>query len=187
MLNVLHNCVLQFFLQLKLGHKEGKGLGKNQDGIIEPVEAVEQIGKRGLGYRSADLESALLKFDPSQENVSVDEEVIWLRNENKFSIDKKTLNSWLKVGPPIKSADGNSSFCDSKIIKQILSSKVIDLGEKGRSGKKRLVETYSRRTRKLIDNMCSDLPNRMKVDWSLEFANRVRWRGLIICSQSWFI
>ncbi|EFN73769.1 hypothetical protein EAG_02554, partial [Camponotus floridanus] len=33
----------------KMGYKPGKGLGKNDQGRVEPVETVIQRGRKGLG------------------------------------------------------------------------------------------------------------------------------------------
>lgn len=45
-----------FRLQAKMGYKEGMGLGKEQQGRTEIVEASNQRGRRGLGLRIRGLE-----------------------------------------------------------------------------------------------------------------------------------
>lgn len=54
----------------KMGYM-GKGLGKHEQGRIEPVEASKQKGRRGLGHHIPQLEKALDKWDPKQEVVQV--------------------------------------------------------------------------------------------------------------------
>lgn len=115
-----------FTFKWKLGHKEGRGLGKNQDGIVEPVEASKQIGKRGLGYKSIDLESALSKFDPTAESVTINEEVQWLCNCDSETLSKTTLDSWIKIGPPERGFKNHYSFCDPDTINNIMASKVVN-------------------------------------------------------------
>jgi hypothetical protein len=73
----------------KMGHQEGKGLGKDLSGIISPVEAHFQEGQCGLGYNVAnenwDLETAVISlnidtFDDSwvqQPNESTDGNENW--------------------------------------------------------------------------------------------------------------
>lgn len=54
----------------KMGYM-GKGLGKHEQGRIEPVEASKQKGRRGLGHHIPQLEKALDKWDPNDEVVQV--------------------------------------------------------------------------------------------------------------------
>ncbi|EEB15816.1 conserved hypothetical protein [Pediculus humanus corporis] len=127
----------------KLGHKEGKGLGKYQDGIIEPVEASKQIGKRGLGFKSVELESALLNFDPNKETISIDEEVIWLPNAYKDSISQEVLNSWVKTGYQDNSYN-EDLFCQAGVVSNILSSKNVlnNIGEKDLKNSRRRANPF---------------------------------------------
>ncbi|XP_072756180.1 uncharacterized protein [Anoplolepis gracilipes] len=47
--NVLHSSKIQKMMK-KMGYKPGKGLGKNDQGRVEPVETVIQRGRKGLGH-----------------------------------------------------------------------------------------------------------------------------------------
>lgn len=61
-----------FRFQAGMGFKAGSGLGKSGQGIVAPIEASMQRGRRGLGLTMPGLEPAHdLEWDPSTELVEV--------------------------------------------------------------------------------------------------------------------
>jgi hypothetical protein len=65
-------------LMSKMGHKSGTGLGKTSQGIVEPISASSQQGRRGLGHILKGLEDEIVDWDPSSETVEVKEIIDWL-------------------------------------------------------------------------------------------------------------
>lgn len=61
-----------------MGYKEGKGLGKMGQGIVEPIEAFKQEGKRGLGLKIPSLNVDTYRWNPDEEVIQVKEEYTWL-------------------------------------------------------------------------------------------------------------
>lgn len=114
----------------KMGFKKDAGLGKSNQGRVEPVVAIHQKGRRGLGLRLDDLDRIADKWDPKVEEVSMPEKYEWLNNDeadetllNDFSID--TLKSWIQRGPRKITIDNETKFCDENILKRVLESKSV--------------------------------------------------------------
>ena len=53
-----------------MGYQKGKGLGKNEQGRVDIVEASKQRGRRGLGLHFKGLDFENIEWDPDEEVVS---------------------------------------------------------------------------------------------------------------------
>lgn len=110
-----------------MGYERNKGLGISGQGIIEPVAASEQKGRRGLGLRLDSLDAAAGKFDPNKECVTLNETVNWLHNTSNGldDISRDVLVSWLKIGHRLLTIDNEDKFCDRDVLHEILNSKTV--------------------------------------------------------------
>ncbi|XP_018406289.1 PREDICTED: cap-specific mRNA (nucleoside-2'-O-)-methyltransferase 1 [Cyphomyrmex costatus] len=116
---------IQHMMQ-KMGHKVGKGLGKNDQGRVEPIEAVKQCGRRGFGHYVPGLKEASLKWNPLEEEIKVIEDIEWLSNIHSSIPFAEDINShWIKHGPRKQIIDDETKFCHPNILKQIVNSKTI--------------------------------------------------------------
>ncbi|XP_055370979.1 cap-specific mRNA (nucleoside-2'-O-)-methyltransferase 1 [Condylostylus longicornis] len=112
----------------KMGYKGDEGLGKEGQGILKPIEASRQEGRRGFGLRLDDLDAASAKWDPSMENIQLSETVNWLKNNDIDFLNNLTmddLDNWTVTGPQKLIIDDESHFCDSRVLENVLTSKSV--------------------------------------------------------------
>lgn len=110
------------------GYQKGRGLGRKLQGRSEPVETSTQKGRRGLGLQLKELENADLEFNPEEEVIEVQEEILWLQNKYEDLPTVEDLEEWRnerKEGEAKKTIDGETMFCDKIIVKAVVNSKSV--------------------------------------------------------------
>jgi cap1 methyltransferase len=113
----------------KMGYRKDTGLGKQNQGRIEPVMASMQKGRRGLGLRLDDLDKVANKWDSSIEELFIPERVEWFDNtqpdEALLDLSMEQLSTWVRRGPKNSTIDNETNFCDENILKRVLESKSV--------------------------------------------------------------
>lgn len=113
----------------KMGYKKDAGLGRLNQGRVEPIEASQQRGRRGLGMRLDDLDKAAVKWDPAIEELLIPERVEWLVNsegdDTLLELTMDTLSSWVRRGEKKLTIENETMFCDENILKRVLESKSV--------------------------------------------------------------
>jgi cap1 methyltransferase len=113
----------------KMGYKKDAGLGRLNQGRVEPIEASQQKGRRGLGMKLDGLDKAAVKWDPAIEELHIPEKVEWLVNnegeESLLEMNVDMLSSWVRRGEKKLTIDNETKFCDENILQRVLESKSV--------------------------------------------------------------
>lgn len=111
----------------KMGYENDKGLGKSNQGRLEPIIAVQQDGRRGFGLKLDTVQSSAGQWDPACEELEIPEPVLWLHNPGSradaYSLDQ--LMGHLVTGEKKLTLDGETRYCDPAILHHILNAKTV--------------------------------------------------------------
>jgi hypothetical protein len=115
-----------------MGYVDGKGLGKKEQGIVEPIGSSNQTGKLGLGFAKKNFDKVCQDWDVNDDPISCFETPIWLVNETNEMPSLEEISSWKEIGIKKKILDDEDNFCSKEILKSVLDCKSIfdDLSNK---------------------------------------------------------
>ncbi|CAG9816211.1 unnamed protein product [Phaedon cochleariae] len=112
-------------MMVKMGYKEGTGLGKNAQGITKTIDMSYQLGKKGFGLKLKNLNAPAEYWDFTREVVDVKEDLKWLSNCEESDLGFEAMQSWTREGPPKHDIFDEVNFCDQEILHKVLRAKDI--------------------------------------------------------------
>ncbi|XP_034107648.1 cap-specific mRNA (nucleoside-2'-O-)-methyltransferase 1 [Drosophila albomicans] len=112
----------------KMGYEDDKGLGKSNQGRLEPVIAVQQDGRRGFGLKLDTVHWSAGQWDPSCEELKIVEPVVWLNGQVDDNCSAYTLDQLMEhlvLGDRKLTLDDETQYCDPEILQHILNAKTV--------------------------------------------------------------
>lgn len=117
----------------KMGYKKDKGLGKAGQGILAPIEASKQKGRRGLGVQLTQVDQSAEQFEVTKEIVEIPEYFDWLENRSTDLAEytRDQLEDWMVHGAPKLDMEDEDNFIDAQLLSDVLQAKSTfdELGE----------------------------------------------------------
>lgn len=119
-------------MMARMGYKKGKGLGKNESGRTDIVEASNQRGRRGLGLKLKGLEGKSGATWEEDEEIMIKQDPQWILTNTSPAPSLEDMNQWTSMSPRKETIDDEFEFCEPDILTGVLSSKSVfdNLGHK---------------------------------------------------------
>lgn len=107
----------------KMGYQSDKGLGKQNQGRLEPIVAFQQDGRRGLGLKKGEFLAVGHHWDINNEDVLIPEKVEWISSPTEFLYNLQNMKRFIKFGKRKNTLDNETLFVEPDILVGILSAK----------------------------------------------------------------
>lgn len=119
-------------MMARMGYKKGKGLGKNESGRVDIVEASNQRGRRGLGLTLKGLEGKSGATWEEDEEIMIKQDPQWILSNTSPAPSLEDMNQWTNMSARKETIDDEFKFCEPGILKGVLGSKSVfdNLGHK---------------------------------------------------------
>jgi len=112
-------------MMARMGYTKGKGLGKDETGRVNPVEASNQRGRRGLGLKLGGLEAKSDATWDEDDEVMIKQDPVWMSQNTSPAPLLEDMYEWTKMEGRKETIDDEFEFCEKDILKGVLASKSV--------------------------------------------------------------
>jgi cap1 methyltransferase len=110
-------------MMASMGYIPGQGLGRENTGIVDPIQESLHKGRQGLGFNLEGLEREDVQWE--LEEVSYVQSPVWLPSCTLEVLTADDMEEWITFGDKKDTIEDENLYCDEEILKKILNSKVI--------------------------------------------------------------
>lgn len=107
-----------------MGFEQGGGLGRYGQGRSDIIEASQQRGRRGLGFRVEGFDDRDFTWE-EEEEVAIEERRVCIPSCPKPPPTKEEMEDWIRIGQKKLTIDDETQFCSENVLAEVLKSKSV--------------------------------------------------------------
>lgn len=107
-----------------MGFEQGGGLGRYGQGRSDIIEASQQRGRRGLGFRVEGFDDRDFTWE-EEEEVVIEERRVCIPSCPKPPPTKEEMEDWIRIGQKKLTIDDETQFCSENVLAEVLKSKSV--------------------------------------------------------------
>lgn len=107
-----------------MGFEQGGGLGRYGQGRSDIIEASQQRGRRGLGFRVEGFDDRDFTWE-EEEEVAIEERRVCIPSCPKPPPTKEEMEDWIRIGQKKLTIDDETQFCSEDVLAEVLKSKSV--------------------------------------------------------------
>lgn len=107
-----------------MGFQQGGGLGRFGQGRADIIEASQQRGRRGLGFRVEGFDDKDFTWEEEEEVVIVEPKVC-IPSCPRPPPTKEEMEDWIRIAKKKLTIDDETQFCSEEVLAEVLKSKTV--------------------------------------------------------------
>ncbi|KAK2554252.1 Cap-specific mRNA (nucleoside-2'-O-)-methyltransferase 1 [Acropora cervicornis] len=107
-----------------MGFEQGRGLGRHGQGRADIIEASQQRGRRGLGFKVEGFDDKDFTWEEEDE-VEFVEHKACIPSCTRSTPTKQEMEDWVKIDKKKLFIDDETQFCEDDVLAEVLKSKSV--------------------------------------------------------------